>query len=434
MSSSSSRILLTATALLAIASSAFQLPRHHHSIVHNDASAASTNKRVGQQQLCRSQLLTTEPLLSNNNIHRGAIRTTTVLQMASEDGGGDSSSGSKRRRRKRKKVTGDNVDNAATPKATQAAAAVTTTEEQPTKQQKQKQPSDKNKQSAQSLAQQLLAQEQMIYDEEDLTSFTPQKLEEDDRIAAAASKAGFSLNNNKQEGGEAVGDMVEDLFDSREFLQRKREKQLEDQSKVGKPSSVIPTKTKIKRSDVKAYTKLLEMDPLADEDSSYFEDEDGIDIISALLGDVEPGVGDDTDEVTNKSGKRVQKKTSFLGIGSGPLQVGHFIGALGVVLMAFVEYPGFPLTNLPTPLRGALQGGLATIYGINLVLAVIAALSAPGRNQPAILWCAKTFAVGGIAYDQLMQIPTPEELEERARKEAEMMKLRGRGRRGGRRQ
>jgi hypothetical protein len=47
----------------------------------------------------------------------------------------------------------------------------------------------------------------------------------------------------------------------------------------------------------------------------------------------------------------------FLGIPPGPLQVGHFIGALGIVLCAFVEYPGFPLTNLPTPLRGALQGG-----------------------------------------------------------------------------
>ena len=48
---------------------------------------------------------------------------------------------------------------------------------------------------------------------------------------------------------------------------------------------------------------------------------------------------------------------SFVGIPSGPLQVGHFIGALVIVLMAFVEYPGFPLTNIPTPLRGALQGG-----------------------------------------------------------------------------
>lgn len=347
--------------------------------------------------------------------------------MASGDGT------SKRRRRKRKKVTSEAASNASATTASSSPAKPTATTETPPPS-----PTDNNakKQSAQALAAQLLAQEQMMYDEDDLTSFTPQKLEEDDRIAAAASKAGFSLQNNQQAAAAAEdGTQLEDLFDSREFLQRKREKQLEDQSKVGKPSSVIPTKQKIKRSDVKAYTKLLEMDPLADEDSSYFEDENegNISIIQALLGDVEPGVGTDTDEASNKSGNRVQKKTSFLGIGSGPLQVGHFIGALGVVLMAFVEYPGFPLTNLPSQLRGALQGGLATIYGINLVMAVIAALSAPGRNQPALLWGAKTFAVGGIAYDQLMQIPTPQELEERAKKEAEMNKLRGRGSRRSRR-
>ncbi len=341
--------------------------------------------------------------------------------MASEDGI------SKRRRRKRKKVTSEASTTSATASSSPAKPTAATTETPPPT------PADNaKKQSAQALAAQLLAQEQMMYDEDDLTSFTPQKLEEDDRIAAAASKAGFSLSNQQEVED---GTQLEDLFDSREFLQRKREKQMEDQSKVGKPSSVIPTKQKIKRSDVKAYTKLLEMDPLADEDSSYFEDENegNISIIQALLGDVEPGVGTDTDEASNKSGNRVQKKTSFLGIGSGPLQVGHFIGALGVVLMAFVEYPGFPLTNLPSQLRGALQGGLATIYGINLVMAVIAALSAPGRNQPALLWGAKTFAVGGIAYDQLMQIPTPQELEERAKKEAEMNKLRGRGSRRSRR-
>lgn len=37
--------------------------------------------------------------------------------------------------------------------------------------------------------------------------------------------------------------------------------------------------------------------------------------------------------------------------------------------------------------------------------------------------------MGGIAYDQLMQIPTPEELVERARKEDETLK-RTSGRRG----
>ena len=80
---------------------------------------------------------------------------------------------------------------------------------------------------------------------------------------------------------------------------------------------------------------MLEEQPFADADPSYFEDEK-YGTISALLG---------------------EGAKPFLGIPPGPLQVGHFIGALGIVLCAFVEYPGFPLTNLPTPLRDALQGG-----------------------------------------------------------------------------
>ncbi|KAL7517240.1 hypothetical protein ACHAWX_002175 [Stephanocyclus meneghinianus] len=248
-----------------------------------------------------------------------------------------------------------------------------------------------------------------MYDqeEEDLTAFTPQPLSSD-RIAAAASRAGYNLDSPQV--GSAGEPSLNDLFDSREFLAKKREKQLAEKENGGEASAtVVPTRKKIKRSDVEAYTRLLEMDPLADEDSRYFEDENEVDVISALLGDVE---------------------TSFLGIGSGPLQVGHFIGALGVVLMAFIEYPGFPLTNLPDPLRGALQGGLGTIYLINAVLAVFAAMSAPSRKQPSVLWAVKTFAVGGIAYDQLMQIPTPEELAEKARREEEAMSARGRRRRG----
>ena len=192
---------------------------------------------------------------------------------------------------------------------------------------------------------------------------------------------------------------LEDLFDSREFLSRKREKQLADLEKEGKPSSAIPTKKKIKRSDVKAYTKLLEMDPLADEDSSYFEDEGGVDFISALLGDVEPGVGVSSDEDSNKSGKGVQKKTSFLGIGSGPLQVGHFIGALGVVLMAFVEYPGFPLTNLPDPLRGALQGGelpwllLLQLHGFGLYCDILCSSFANFSTHLMLIYSFLLFAI-----------------------------------------
>lgn len=356
------------TAGLATAS-AFQLPRSHH---HGSLSVPPSSQRIA------------------------------VLQKMANGGNDDAS---KRRRRKRKKA------DAPSSKATPAAA----------------QPKEQTK-SAQDMAADILAQEQTMYDEDDLTSFTPQKLEEDARIAAAAQKAGFNLA--PVVGESQSSRQLEDLFDSREFLQRKREKQMEDTSKEGKPSSAIPTKKKIKRSDIEAYTKLLEMDPLADEDDSYFEDEGNkIGIISALLGDVEPGVGEGSDENTNKTGKKVQKKTSFLGIGSGPLQVGHTFGALSLILCAFVEYPGFPLTNLPDPLRAALQGGLGTIYLINTVLAVLAGISAPSRNQPSLLWAVKTFSVGGIAYDQLMQIPTPEELVERARKEEENLNRRS-GRRG----
>ena len=354
----------------------------------------------------------------NNNVvsrQRVLPSSVTVLEMASNSSGG----GSKRKRRKRKKVDAATATTATTTPATATQDVVKPPSSIDTDEK------EKKNQSAKALAKELLAQEQMMYDEEDLTTFTPQKLEDDDRIAAAAQRAGFSVTREE----EGIDTELEDLFDSREFLQRKREKQLEDSEKKGKPSSAIPTKKKIKRSDIKAYTRLLEMDPLADEDDSYFEDEGEIDVISALLGDVEPGVGESSDETTNKSGKKVQKKTSFLGIGSGPLQVGHTFGALSVILCAFVEYPGFPLTNLPDPLRGSLQGGLATIYLINAVLAVFSAMEAPSRNQSPILWGVKTFAVGGIAYDQLMQIPTPKELAERARKEEELLQRR-QGRRG----
>lgn len=55
--------------------------------------------------------------------------------------------------------------------------------------------------------------------------------------------------------------------------------------------------------------------------------------------------------------------------------------------------------------------GLGTVYAINAVLAVLAAFKAPERGQPVPLWVAKTFSVGGLAYDQLTQLPTLEEIE-----------------------
>jgi hypothetical protein len=89
----------------------------------------------------------------------------------------------------------------------------------------------------------------------------------------------------------------------------------------------------------------MEMQPFADADASYFEEE-AYGTVSALLG---------------------EGTKPFLGIPPGPLQVGHFVGALVIMLMAFVQYPGFPLTNLPTPVRDALQGGKCDVAATPLL-------------------------------------------------------------------
>jgi hypothetical protein len=55
--------------------------------------------------------------------------------------------------------------------------------------------------------------------------------------------------------------------------------------------------------------------------------------------------------------------------------------------------------------------GLGTIYLINCLLAVAAVFKAQKRGQPIVLWVVKTLAVGGLAFDQLTQLPTTDEIE-----------------------
>jgi len=169
------------------------------------------------------------------------------------------------------------------------------------------------------------------------------------------------------------------LPDIRDALKRKKERQIESEQEEKRKES----RPKISRRDVKAFEELLEAEPNADMDDSFFEKEE-YGTVSALLG---------------------EGSSDFIGIPPGPLQLGHFIGALGIIICAFVEYPGFPLTNLPTPLRSSLQGTLGTVYIINAVLAVLAFLKAPEKGTSSVLWAVKTFTVGGLAYDQLTQLP-----------------------------
>ena len=56
--------------------------------------------------------------------------------------------------------------------------------------------------------------------------------------------------------------------------------------------------------------------------------------------------------------------------------------------------------------------GLFTIYLVNAVLAVFATFKANERGQSALLWGVKTFSVGGLAFDQLTQLPTLKEAQE----------------------
>lgn len=56
--------------------------------------------------------------------------------------------------------------------------------------------------------------------------------------------------------------------------------------------------------------------------------------------------------------------------------------------------------------------GLGTIFLVNAVLAGFAVFKAGERGQSKVLWAVKTFGVGGLAFDQLTQLPTTAQRDE----------------------
>ncbi|GMH75907.1 hypothetical protein TL16_g06907 [Triparma laevis f. inornata] len=60
--------------------------------------------------------------------------------------------------------------------------------------------------------------------------------------------------------------------------------------------------------------------------------------------------------------------SSFFSIPFQAIQVGHGILSL-ILLICLVDYPGFPLTNLPPEIREAIGKSWVGVYGINLGLA-----------------------------------------------------------------
>ncbi len=93
-----------------------------------------------------------------------------------------------------------------------------------------------------------------------------------------------------------------------------------------------------------------------------------------------------------------------LGIGLPYLQSCHTVVILVTLLCAFVEFPGFPLTNFPYELREFLKQGLIVIYFINAVLAWDSIKEAKKREQSVFFWALKCFVLGALAHNELLSI------------------------------
>ncbi len=92
------------------------------------------------------------------------------------------------------------------------------------------------------------------------------------------------------------------------------------------------------------------------------------------------------------------------GIGLPYLQSCHTVIILVTLLCAFVEFPGFPLTNLPYEMRDFLKGGLVVVYLINAVLAYDSIKEAKKRDQSVFFWALKCFVLGALAHNELLLI------------------------------
>lgn len=91
----------------------------------------------------------------------------------------------------------------------------------------------------------------------------------------------------------------------------------------------------------------------------------------------------------------------IIGIELPFLQSGHLVVLGFALLCAFIDYPGLPFTELPEPFRLFFQQGLLVVYLINAVLAYLSIGAAKDRDQSSVFWAAKTFLLGGLAFQEL---------------------------------
>ena len=147
------------------------------------------------------------------------------------------------------------------------------------------------------------------------------------------------------------------------------------------------TSGKVDRKNLDEYLRAIQLNPFADSDDSIFLEE--YDIFQSIFG----------------TGKLVNIPIPYL-------QTGHGILLIICVLAAFVYAPGNPLTEFPPEIRSFLKQGLAVVYSINSVLAVLGYRVARSKNLPGILFALKCFILGGISYFEVTQAKDPAKMNE----------------------
>mmetsp|Transcript_14028 Transcript_14028/g.18329 ORF Transcript_14028/g.18329 Transcript_14028/m.18329 type:complete len:370 (+) Transcript_14028:95-1204(+) len=177
----------------------------------------------------------------------------------------------------------------------------------------------------------------------------------------------------KKEGIESDGFMtlpeLKDYSATRDNRKKEEKKQTETQD------------VKFSRKDIDDFKKVLDMEPQLD--STRIESDEEVDLTALLLGvGVKP----------------------FFGIERAYLQAGHTVLFAIVLLCAFIDYPGLPLTELPLEIRDFLKMGLLVNYSINTVLAILSIFKSGELRQPTGFWFGKTLLLGGLAFQELNQI------------------------------
>lgn len=177
-------------------------------------------------------------------------------------------------------------------------------------------------------------------------------------------------------------------------------------------------------SDYERYQELMAMNP------ALLSPADRVKRSMELLVIGEPGIpeageieGDPYDTVSRFAGRGRKNEQGVLFLPF--LQSGHLILLTILLLASLIEYPGFPLTQVPDVYREQILKGIGLTYLVNLGCAFYSRGIAEKKQEPPGFWFGKVLLFGGLSLGELtLAVPTPESArprlgrKERARQRA----------------